>query len=141
TKRFYLLRGITKCGVCGLTYVGTVYNGGKQGKRAYYVCTGKNNQRGLYGEKGQRCPSKAVSAHIEELIWSDVEEFLRNPGQVLETLEKQSAQQVEPKRDLGQQRALLSKHLESKNREKQTVITLFRKQSISEAELHNQLEE
>jgi site-specific DNA recombinase len=43
-------------------------------------CNGKHGTRGIYGEKGQRCPSKDVNGDfLEQSVWADVEGFLRNP--------------------------------------------------------------
>src|SRR5205807_6906667 len=32
-RRRYLLRGLIKCGICGLTYVGVAYHDGRDGER------------------------------------------------------------------------------------------------------------
>jgi hypothetical protein len=93
-----------KCKGCGLTYVGTVSKGRKvegltpeqlQGREVgggrllnrYYMCNGRNSSHLLYGEHGSRCPSRSIPAkRLEELVWQDVEEFLRNPGEILAQL-------------------------------------------------------
>ena len=52
TRRTYLLRGVVKCGLCGLTYVGSWSN-----KAGWYRCGGQLLERGpLAG----RCPGSAV---------------------------------------------------------------------------------
>jgi site-specific DNA recombinase len=76
----YLLKGVISCGLCGLTYVGSWSN-----KVGWYRCNGELVERGpLAG----RCPSSAIRTdRIEPDIWAGVEEFLRNPGQVLDALD------------------------------------------------------
>lgn len=91
-KHSYLLRGLIKCGLCGLTYSGSAWSSpaGKEQRAAqkrYYICNGKNNARGIYGLKGEKCPSRTLNADlVEATIWQDIEEFRRNPDPVLEEL-------------------------------------------------------
>lgn len=95
-KADYLLRGKMKCGLCGLTYVGTGFFHKKRNaegvdvpvgeKRSYYVCNGRHAGRGKYGLVNQRCPAKSVPGAVEELVWGDIESFARNPGEVIAQL-------------------------------------------------------
>jgi len=88
--RPYLLRGLIKCGLCGLTYIGAASPPYKSTERIYYVCNGKGQLRGRYGAEGKKCPSKTVNAiALETAIWKDIETFLRNPGEVIEQLGQQ----------------------------------------------------
>jgi site-specific DNA recombinase len=54
-RRKYLLRGLVKCGLCGLTYVGTAYPYSHGRRPVFYLCNGKANGRGIYGKKGKKC--------------------------------------------------------------------------------------
>jgi site-specific DNA recombinase len=140
--RKYLLRGLIKCGLCNLTYVGMVNNRRKNNDvLVYYRCDGKQNGRGLYGARGLRCPSKDIRGEgLEELIWADVEEFLRNPGPVLQQLHGQLAGAgSHPATKLD--RAHLGASLKVKGDERARVVALFRRSRISEAELDSQLDE
>lgn len=96
-KTNYLLRGLMKCAdpKCGLTYVGLA-NRRKSGKfEFYYRCNGKAGARGLYGVEYKRCPSKDINgSRAEDLVWSEVENFLRNPGEVLRQLEEKLSVQA-----------------------------------------------
>ena len=78
-KREYLLRGLIKCGVCGLTYHGTAFPGPERKPKAYYVCGGKTSYRGpLQG----KCTSKNIPAEwIENLVWQECVNFIENPGE------------------------------------------------------------
>jgi site-specific DNA recombinase len=80
TARVYLLRGVIHCGICGLTYVGSWSN-----NVGWYRCNGELGERGpLAG----RCPGCAIRTdRIEPDIWSEVEAWLRNPGDVLAALD------------------------------------------------------
>ena len=80
TRRVYLLRGVIRCAVCGLTYVGS------QGRKetGWYRCNGKNRDRGpLAG----RCTGRMVRTDaLDEPVWTDIERYLRDPGDVLAEL-------------------------------------------------------
>jgi site-specific DNA recombinase len=80
THRVYLLKGVVKCGICGLTYVGSWSN-----KAGRYRCGGQLVERGVIDG---RCPGCSVRTDaIEPAVWDDIERFLRNPGDVLDELE------------------------------------------------------
>src|SRR5580692_10984377 len=88
TRNQYLLRGLMKCTLCNLTYIGVaaVRPSGKH--EFYYRCNGNHGARGLFGANGERCPSKAVRGEeLEAMVWADVEEFLRKPSIVIERLQ------------------------------------------------------
>jgi site-specific DNA recombinase len=141
TQHRYLLRGIAKCGLCGLTFIGThtVRPNGKVD--SYYRCNGKHGTRGLYGADGKRCPSKDVNGvFLEAAVWNDVEQFLRNPGEVIETLrERILAQSTERMPEFDRRSLEIS--LETKAEERARVLGLFRKRRIDEAALDAQLDE
>ncbi len=79
SPRTYLLRTVMRCGICGLTYVGTTNRG-----KVWYRCNGKFIERGPIDG---RCPGKGLDAtRIEPLVWGDIERFLRAPGAMLDEL-------------------------------------------------------
>src|SRR5262249_2042032 len=85
-KHKYLLRGLIKCKLCGLTYIGMKANGQK-GKPLlfYYKCNGANTPELLQ----TRCTAKSVRGDdLEKQIWTDIEKFLRNPGPVLAQIQQ-----------------------------------------------------
>ncbi len=68
------------CAECGLTYIGSQARKG----RGWYRCGGRNRDRGpLQG----RCTGPMVQMDaIDDVIWGDIERWLRNPGDVLDEL-------------------------------------------------------
>jgi site-specific DNA recombinase len=141
TLHRYLLRGIAKCGLCGLTYIGThtVRPSGKV--ESYYLCNGKHGARGIYGAEGKRCPSRAVNGgFFEEAVWNDIEQFLRNPGDVAENLRKKITARA-AKRTPDFDKKSLEIALETKAAERARVVGLFRKGRIDEPALDSQLDE
>ncbi len=140
--RPYLLRGLIKCGLCGLTYIGTASPPYKDTQRIYYSCNGKSQPRGLYGAQGKKCPSKNVNAiTLETAIWEDIATFLHNPGAVIEQLGQQMQLQ---EGETGRLHAELARHqqaLQALDAEKDSVITLFRRGRIDEVALDRQLDQ
>ena len=140
-KHLYLLRGMAKCGLCGLTFIGThtVRPNGKV--ESYYRCNGKHGARGLYGKDGQRCPAKDVNGmFFEDTIWNDIEQFLRNPGGVAEILRQKIAARTSDRVPEFDRRSL-EIALEDKAAERARVLALFRKGRIDDAALDRQLDE
>lgn len=137
----YLLRGMAKCGLCGLTFIGT-HTVRPQGKvDSYYRCNGKHGTRGIYGAEGKRCPSKDVNGDfLEEAIWNDIERFLRNPGEVAEILRQRITARAHDRTPEFDKRSL-ELALETKTAERARVLGLFRKGRIDEAALDSQLDE
>ena len=92
-KRFYLLRGIIKCGLCGRTCVGQ----GRVGRnRSHYVCVGNRPEN-----EPTRCPGVRVRAEVlEEMVWEDIKDFVRNPGRVVELLAERLNREREHMPDL-----------------------------------------
>jgi site-specific DNA recombinase len=81
TARHYLLKSVMHCAVDGLTYIGS------RGRQdiGWYRCSGQMADRGpLPG----RCPGQALRTDaIDNIVWADVERWLRDPGDVLNDLE------------------------------------------------------
>ena len=81
SEHVHLLRSVMVCGICGLHYIGTFARPGI----AWYRCNGGLIERGLIAGK---CPSKGIrSDWLEPVVWSDIETWLRNPGDLLRQLD------------------------------------------------------
>jgi site-specific DNA recombinase len=82
-----LLRSVIKCAECGLTFC----TARGRGDIRWYRCNGYMVER---AGKDYRCIAKSIkNSDIEPPVWSDIERFLRNPGDVLDEL---AADVVEP---------------------------------------------
>jgi site-specific DNA recombinase len=144
TDRKYLLRGLIRCGVCGLHYVGHPAHCRGE-KRYYYTCSRKHREH--YAKSGERCSSPYVQAGwIEDLVWQDVREFLQNPGEVLQRI-RQQLEVDEATDDLEERHASLTKRLAQKQAEKKKYARLYAQELIDEGEsetllldLKNQIE-
>src|SRR5262249_24973853 len=89
-KHPYLLRGLIKCGLCGLTFSGLRMP--EPQRDHYYRCNGRQFARGLYGISGKKCPAKSLNGdYIERLVWADIEAFLHDPGDLIHRLRERLA--------------------------------------------------
>lgn len=91
--RFYLLRGLLRCGACSWKLIGVPSHG-----RRVYRCRGRDRTVILPGQ--DRCHARTVSAdRLEGLIWEAVVGVLRQPALVAERFEayrvKLGAREVE----------------------------------------------
>ena len=141
-RHAYLLRGLVKCGLCGLTYIGMTVRGRSGRQESYYRCNGKHDTRGVYGAMGQRCPSKDVQAGwLEQAVWEEIEGMLRRPEGVLARLRRRLAQE---QRDLAGQRVQvvrLRQALAEKGAERDRVLSLYRKGHIAEETVERQMQQ
>jgi site-specific DNA recombinase len=137
----YLLRGLMKCALCGLTFIGLA-NRRPSGKQDfYYRCNGKHGTRGLYGANGQRCPSKDVNGEfVEHAVWSDVEAFLREPSIVIEQLQQRLAAERGNSEKRQQHLGQLEDALAKMPAERDRILGLFRKGRINDADLERQMD-
>src|SRR5262249_52473281 len=94
-KYNYLLRGLITCGLCGHGFVGESH-GTKNGRvqPLLYACIARRHPSALWGSNAyareKRCTAPYLhAAELEANIWADVEQALRNPGPVLNSLAAQ----------------------------------------------------
>jgi site-specific DNA recombinase len=139
-KNQYLLRGLIKCGLCGLTYIGLAANRPNGKREFYYRCNGAHS-RSIFSKTGQ-CKSKAVRGdHLEEQVWSDVETFLRNPEPVLQQLHARLESDAKGSDQFKKQVTRLEGLLAQKAAERSRVVGLYRRGRLTDADLDSQMEE
>ncbi len=131
TNRVYLLRSIIKCGVCGLTYSGYWDRG-----RVRYKCNGALVERGpIEG----RCANRSFYGHLlEDIVWADIEAWLRNPGDILDELASEtvgSSAAAAAEADI----LTLEKVLQSFKGQRDRILDLYRREVITSDDLEGQL--
>ncbi len=139
TKTPFLLRGLIKCGLCGLTFSGMRMRAPQIDH--YYRCNGRQFARGLYGIAGKKCPAKNLNGdYVERLVWADIESFLRNPGELLERLRDRLSMQDGERQRRQKELNDLKARLAQKTQERDRILALFRRGSIDETTLEAQLD-
>lgn len=133
SRREYLLKGLVRCGFCGRSYCGD--GSGRSGRHSYYRCAGSTSARG----GSPSCPSKSVRADIlEEVVWSDVCKFLLSAGQLVGRVGGMASPGEAMPRDAGETVAIEAA-ARARERERKRIISLFRKEIITEDEAVGEL--
>ena len=128
--RKYLLRGLVKCAACGAACTG--HPAGKNGKTYhYYTCRAG---RPYTGRDGLHKPPYLNAVWLEDLVWTDVRRFLKNPGEILEQVRKQLGSEDDGG-ELEARREELAKRLASRQAEKDRYVRTYAQGHISEEEL------
>ncbi|HBX23970.1 MAG TPA: hypothetical protein DEF34_10125 [Desulfotomaculum sp.] len=133
--RTYLLRGLIFCGHCGGAYVGSSGHS-KQG-RVYYRCS-----RAVNNGAGKRCDAKLIRAdQIENAVWSDIVEHIKNPGQIEDAIKQRMAaagQQMVPATD---ELDNIEKHIQDKKASRARIISMCARGVINDQEAEAELKE
>jgi site-specific DNA recombinase len=136
----YLLRGLIKCGLCGLTCIGVAANRPNGKREFYYRCNGAHSPS-VYSKTG-RCQAKSVRGdQLEEQVWSDVETFLRSPEPVLQQLHAKLESDAQGSDQTRTQVARLEGLVAQKATERSRVVGLYRRGRLTEAHLDAQMDE
>ncbi|MGH2544265.1 MAG: zinc ribbon domain-containing protein [Ardenticatenaceae bacterium] len=126
---------MVRCGICGLNYTGVHH---VRTRTTWYRCNGKAPQRGKIEGK---CPSKAFKGEqLEPLVWCDIERFLRNPGDILEELQRER-EMDEGAAAAEAERMTLEEALRRITQERKTAIHLRTRSQITDEELGELLAE
>jgi site-specific DNA recombinase len=140
-KNEYLLRGLIKCSLCGLTYIGIAANRPNGKREFYYRCNGTHSPV-VYGAHGGRCKSKSVRGdQLEQQVWSDVEAFLRNPEPVLAQIHARLETESQGSDQTRQQVMRLEGLLAQKATERSRMVALYRRGRLNDADLDEQMED
>lgn len=128
TTRFYLLRSLLVCDVCGRTLAGRSVKGA-----VIYSCPNHGKHRSPDGPIHTRTISGRV---IEPLVWQAVMQLLRNPSLLADAWESetQTNQHVPEEQDRLQAR------LKALERQWQRLLDLFQDEKIEKAELSKRKE-
>jgi site-specific DNA recombinase len=121
-QRFYLLRSLLVCGVCGRSLVGRT-----SGQRITYACNNVGKQRNP--DVPQH--SCVISAQVvEPLVWDAVCELLRNPALLSKAWDHHSDSQ--PAVPGEEQR--LQKRQKALERQRERLVDLYQEEQIDKAD-------
>ena len=132
-NRFFLLRGLIKCEYCGSTFYGITY----PSKSSVYSCSGKRFENVKIS--GYKCDNKNINAEtIEEQVWSDCLHILKNYDSYSQQIKISSKGSFE---DIEAELEKLQFSLSKMKSEKNNILSLFRKNIITEEEVEEQIKE
>ena len=135
----FMLRGLIKCGLCGMKYSGI--RGNTRKRFHYYRCNGRYQADGACGLAGARCRGKTLNGYyVERLVWADIESFLRNPGEILERLRQRVSMKDDELQHRQKEIELCTIRLQEKTAERDRILGLFRRGRIDDATLDQQLD-
>jgi site-specific DNA recombinase len=133
--RDYLLSGLVTCETCGCSCAGrTTASRGK--KYPYYRCNEEHARRIHRAPRGH---APYVNAPwLEEKVWADVRQFLRDPGVVLERV-REEMESDGASAELEARHTDLTGRLAVKDKERDRWLHLYAQGHISDAELETHL--
>jgi len=131
--RQYLLRGLIFCGSCGRAMVGS--SGNSKSGRVYYRCTGTVNNG-----QGKFCNAKQIRAvDIENAVWKDIKEFIKNPGNVVEAIERRLQQEKSDLTPIKKELEEVEKFILEKKAARAKIISMVSRGLITDEEAEKEL--
>jgi site-specific DNA recombinase len=141
SQHTYLLRGLVRCANCGKSYSGSARSGKRDGQTVTarrYNCGGQANHHAGCAEP--RCPAKVLSADwLEGAVWAECRAFILNPGDALAEAQRKLRQRMAETTAHDEQRRKLLADLAAKEAERERVLTLYRRGTISDEEAEREL--
>lgn len=132
-RRFYLLSRLLTCASCGVSYIGTIRDGGVRVYRCGYANAADRGRR-------EPCRSRQLMAdRIEADVWAVCERFIRDPGRAIDAALHTEQQRHEANPDPGPTPIMLRAQLATKATERADILTLLRRGAITLDEAEQQL--
>ena len=117
----YLLTGFLRCGLCGSPVTG----GMKARGRRHYRCTRTASRP----ERPATCAARYIREEIEEVVWNNVEEAIRNP----EILSREVLRHIETgDGNLEEEARKLRKEISNIERRERRYIMLFGNENVNQ---------
>jgi site-specific DNA recombinase len=138
-KNTYLLRGLIRCANCGHGYTGTTTASTRAGELARsrrYRCNSQVSRH-----LGHHCDAKILPADwLEHAVWEECRRFILNPGDALDEARRKLRERMTASAGFEERRRTLLGQLADKETERERVLTLFRRGTISDAEAERELD-
>jgi site-specific DNA recombinase len=130
--RFYLLRGLLRCGACGRRVFGIPMHG-----RRFYKCSGRDRLRG-----DERCRAATISAEkLETFLWETVVSVLKNPTVLSEKLEHRAVPCGPREVEVRSEGEHLARQLTDLERQAQRLLDLYLEEQLAVPSLKSRLAE
>jgi site-specific DNA recombinase len=136
SKRLYLLRGLIKCGECGLAYVG---DGSSTRNYSYYRCNGSRN---VNKTLDKRCKATSLRAEMaEDIVWNDVKKLIKNPGDLIQKLTERLKKKNKEQKPVKEELESIQNQINDKKQGRERIINLHRRNLIDEEETEKELKQ
>jgi site-specific DNA recombinase len=137
SRHEYGLRGLIYCALCGRRYAGTA-SATRLGPIRVYRCGGQLSA--TTPDRANRCKGKSISAdRLERVAWEWCKAQLADPSDILATLRTEAERQIGTGATTADQAGALRQQLATKTAEKARVVTLFRRDLLSQDEAEREL--
>lgn len=123
-KRFYLLKGLMRCGGCAATYIGDTAHG-----CSYYRC--RKYCKKVPGTKG---------SVLDSLVWLAIEETILNPSIIAEQMARRDSREKEQSDQIANESQEISKALQQLHQEESRILEAYRLNILSPSQLGQELE-
>lgn len=132
SERVYLLSGLIECGNCGHAYCGTVHH---RNRDVWYRCNGMLRRLG----EPDVCHAKGIKgAHIEPAVWTDIERFLRDPGDILDELRNED-EGADAGALLEAERTILEAAISERSHQRLRMLDAYKRGLLELDELESEL--
>ena len=141
SRNQYLLRGLIKCGLCGLTYVGIAANRPNGKREFYYRCNGAHSPS-VYSATGAVAnPKRCAATTWNSRCGLTSRRSFASPEPVLEQLQARLQSDAQGSDQIRKQVTRLEGLLAQKATERSRVVGLYRRGRLTEADLDAQMDE
>lgn len=132
--RRYLLRGLAKCGECGLRMNGFRQLGPSQkGEYLYYGCQGRER---VDSGRATRCPARRVCAErLDQVVWQAAAELLRQPRVMAQLHASWVSAQQQNRTSLSAQQEQLLQRQQRLERQDRRLLDAYQSEVINLSEL------
>ena len=134
-KEDYLCRRMVRC-LCGWKWGARTIRSARSKGAGYYACSKKQHKP---EDVVPECPGTIGSKKVDDFVWSVVLNICRNPEIVQNAIDEKIAQLQKEKGDIEAEADSLQRELDRLMEERHWVITMARKEVISEDDLTAQL--
>jgi site-specific DNA recombinase len=124
SKRFYLLKGLLKCGCCSSAFVGDAWKG-----RPYYRCV----------SRCKKVPS-IRSTHLETNVWNAVEEVILDPKIILPQASEMQKRFAERARNGPIEMLTLKRSVAKLQKEEERILEAYRAGFLTPIQMGDQLQ-
>ena len=129
--RLYLMRGVIFCGHCGRSMIGNSWGTNK----AYYKCSGTTDQG-----QGKICNAKQIKASlIEEAVWTDILEIVKNPAQFRKYVERSIAKTKKSLAPVIDELSDVEESILQKKKAVQKILSLIDREVVSDEDAEKEL--